>query len=281
MSSLNTSSISLICSTYNSPHFLEIVLDSLLYQTYKNFELIIADDGSTEETKILIDSFREKAGFPIHHLWHEDKGWRKSLLHNKAINKSKGDLLVFIDGDCVLAPRFIQDHWETYQKYKRRYVLMGRRVELGSELTNQMTRKNYRSFLFSPLPWKLIKSGLQGDTKNTWRFLRFSNPLLRKVFKADNVMDLLGCNFSLPRQELEEINGFNLEMDRWCRGEDGDIFVRLRNNGVVTLGRKYFANMFHMYHGRSDSTEVDKVYEELLVLRDYRYCDKGLKETLT
>ena len=134
----------LICSTYNNPKFLEIVLDSLLYQSSKNFDLIIADDGSGDKTKQIIDKFIYKANFPVTHIWHKDLGWRKSQIHNKAISKATTEHLIFIDGDCILSDNFIFDHQKIFYEEKSKYILMGRRVELGQCFTNAITLQNYR-----------------------------------------------------------------------------------------------------------------------------------------
>ncbi len=261
--------ISIICSTYNQPRFLSMVLDSLAHQSQKNFELLIADDGSTDETAKLIDQFSKTVDFPVKHVWHEDKGWRKSQLHNRAIKESHGELLIFIDGDCILHPDFVKDHYRVFEKYQTQYVLMGRRVDLGEKITSQLSLANYRSYLLSIFPLKLFCS----DSISPMRRYSLKNFLLRKIFRANRVNDLLGCNFSLPRQSMYQINGFNNEYER---GEDGDIFVRLRNTGHKLLGMKYYAVMFHLFHGRGNYQYVDDNYHKILKLTDYRQCRDGL-----
>ena len=98
----NVEKSTVICSTYNNIKFLELVLDSLLYQSDKEFNLIIADDGSGQETRDLVESFSKKADFEVSHVWHEDRGWKKAEIHNKAINTAETDHIIFIDGDCIL-----------------------------------------------------------------------------------------------------------------------------------------------------------------------------------
>ena len=65
-------SISVIISTYNKPHFLEKVLTGYSFQTFKDFEIIIADDGSSNETKEIIEKFERIISQEIYHVWHED-----------------------------------------------------------------------------------------------------------------------------------------------------------------------------------------------------------------
>ena len=129
--------VTVICSTYNNPHFLEMVLLSLKEQSFKDFEVIIADDGSKPETKKLVQKYQTLSPFLLIHAWHEDKGFRKSKIYNQAIEMSSGDLLVFIDEDCICRKNFLQDHVSIYKKNReaeKGYLLMGERVELGKKL---------------------------------------------------------------------------------------------------------------------------------------------------
>lgn len=262
---------SLICSTYNQPQFLELVLDSLLHQTSTSFECLIADDGSSEQTRHIIQRFQQKASFPVKHLWHEDQGWRKSQIHNRAITQAQTDHLIFIDGDCILATDFISDHQNIEAKTPGPYVLMGRRVELGENYTKTLNMSNYRNKLLNPMNMSLMFS----DSQSWTRKFSLHSPLFRKLIKADQVHDLLGCNFSLRKSSMVLINGFNDEMQR---GEDGDIFVRLRNTKHQLIGMKYFAVMFHLFHGRGNYQYVDDFYSELLQKKDYVWCERGLAD---
>jgi hypothetical protein len=146
---------------------------------------------------------------------------------------------------------------------------MGRRVDLGEEFTKEITLSSYRSLLLSLFPLKLFFS----DSTSPMRRYSMKNRLLRTLFKAHNVRDLLGCNFSVPRTSMFKINGFN---NQYERGEDGDIFVRLRNSGHRLVGMKYYAVMFHLFHGRGNYQYVDDNYHQIIKLKDYTYCKDGL-----
>ena len=100
-------SISVIISTYNKPHFLQKVLTGYLYQSFKDFEIIIADDGSSDETKKIIENFKKVFQQEIHHVWHDDNGFQKCRILNAAIIKSSNDYLVFSDGDCIPNSKFL------------------------------------------------------------------------------------------------------------------------------------------------------------------------------
>ena len=102
--------ISVIISTYNSPDWLEKVLWSFNKQTFKNFEVVIADDGSGVETKERIAAISKDVFYPIQHIWHEDNGFQKTIILNKATVASRGEYLVYTDGDCIARADFLQVH---------------------------------------------------------------------------------------------------------------------------------------------------------------------------
>src|SRR5690554_2052679 len=101
---------SLLISIYNWPEALELVLMSVENQSVGPRELLIADDGSSEKTKQLIDAFAKKSQIPIKHFWHEDKGFRKSKILNKAVAGSTSDYIIQTDGDCIMHKDFVKDH---------------------------------------------------------------------------------------------------------------------------------------------------------------------------
>lgn len=252
-------------------------MDSIRRQSFRDFELIIADDGSGEDTKKLIEEFKRTVEISVTHCWHKDKGFRKSKIHNEAIRAAKGELLIFIDGDCVLAPHFLEDHVSIYEKFGRhKYVLMGRRLELGPKLTDQLTLETYPKFLFSWLSLPFLISLLNGETRNPFRKYSINNRFLRKLLKADKVVDLLGCNFSLRKSEMLEINGFNEDFEGYGL-EDFDIFLRLKNLGCNLVGKKCFAVQFHLFHPRRPEVDNNKrIYFEKKTDESYIKAENGL-----
>ena len=189
----------IICSTYNNLKFLTIVLESLKYQTDQNFELIIADDGSRSDTSEYIKTYSEEVKFPVKHIWHEDNGWRKAKIHNKAIMSASNDHIIFIDGDCILGHNFVRDHRQIYLREKDNFVLMGRRIELGQKISKGLDKNNYRVKL-RLLNFDYLKDTFFGETHGGLRCLSLSSAFSRWFFKADKVHDLLGANFERPRK---------------------------------------------------------------------------------
>lgn len=277
----NKKPVSLFVVTYNQPDVLETVLESLLYQTSKDFELLIADDGSRPDTKEAIDKFKLRSPFPVKHVWHEDNGFRRAAILNKAIKEAEGELYIMMDGDCVAHPKFVEDHYSTFlENAGKPYVLMGRRVELGEKITPKIDKSNVYDMLLKPWSLELFRSCyIDRDSRGFFRSFSIKNEILRFLMKGDNVPDIMGCNFSLPKETLIKINGFNESFTRYY-GEDSDVFVRLRNIGAKIIGKKYFATQFHLYHTRRPfAPEDEQKYFSLLKDFNYKWAENGLSKS--
>ena len=120
---------------------------------------------------------------------------------------------------------------------------MGRRVELGQRISENLKLSNYKKLL-SPFSLEFIFSSLSQDTHGGGRILTIGNSLIRKLFSADKVYDLLGANFSTTKKKLVEINGFNEYTDELGGSEDGDLFVRFRNTGTRLIGKNILRQCF-------------------------------------
>ncbi len=119
--------IAVIVTTYNRPDALAAVLEGYLAQTDSDFELLVADDGSTKETAEVVRQFRARASFPIHHVWQEDAGFRAAAIRNRALAATDADYIVFTDGDCVPPPDFVACHRRLGE---RGWFLSGNRLML-------------------------------------------------------------------------------------------------------------------------------------------------------
>lgn len=282
----------LVITTYNNPRALAFLFETLLLQTQKEFSIFVADDGSTSETRALIDSYRPRfSSFgELEHFWHEDQGYRKSVINNVAFSsilkrKEQYPVLICIDGDTFLNRHFVSDHWKAHdiarveEKEKVEALFMGRRVELGPRFSGALTRNQVCS-LANGITVDLLRSMIQGDTKNGLRAIRLGSPTLRRWLKLDRVPDLLGSNFSISATLLERINGYNEDYQSYW-GEDGDLFVRARNSGARLIGSRYYAVQFHLHHRRLDpNPEHQARYRELLNEPNYRRCLNGIVKSV-
>lgn len=245
--------ISVIISVYNHFEWLRLILDAMRQQTYQNFEVIIADDGSSEENVEKIKKYISRyPEIKILHYWHEDEGWRKNKALNGAVRLSKGDYLVFIDGDCIPHPEFVADHARLARKG---FVMGGRRVETGKALSDMIESweklpKDY----FTKARVRILKSVFKesmGKTlsqlRRTWRF-----PFVAGKPLGVKSQGILGANFGIFRSDFEKVNGFDERYVDPGTGEDCDLDVRLENAGVYHLKASHYALMLHRHHDRLD-----------------------------
>lgn len=201
---------SIILATYQWPEALALVLSGLLTQTDKNFEVMIADDGSDERTQAVIAGYRARAFFPIQHFWQENKGFRKSRILNQAIAAASGDVLIFLDGDCVPQAEFVAQHIALNDG---QHYVAGRRVDLSREFTEKLSPEKIEKGALNGKPAGLLALWLDSlrktGSKPFHRAYLVKNPFFRKAFGMLKVADLKGCNFSAPRNRLLEIDGFD------------------------------------------------------------------------
>lgn len=270
--------ISVIVSTYNQPAWLEKVLLGYLNQDFRDFELIIADDGSEEETRKLIARFAKESDFPIRHLWHEDQGYRRSIILNAAVLASKGGYLIFSDGDCIPRRDFVKTHVELREEGA---FLSGGSVYLSMDVSRAIGAEDISSGQFVDPAWL----GAQGQPLGRHR-LRLVPP----GFQAD-VLDRLTTtkptwnlnNASTWRDPLFAVNGMEMEMQ--YGGADRALGSRLENLGLKGKRARFRAVLLHLDHARpyktKDSIQRNKgIRRRIEANREVRARD-GLMELLT
>lgn len=235
---------SVIAAFYNNIKYLKLVLAGFERQTEKDFELIIADDGSKEEVVREIESIASNYSFRIKHTWHPDKSFRKNKILNQAILASFSDYLIFIDSDCVPHSRFVEEH---INEKMHQVVLTGRRVNLSQKITNELTEQNIRAGFIEDQYLKIIDDGLFGKSYDVEKGFYLENKFLRRILNK-KYRGLLGCNFSLHKKDLLDINGFDERYEAPSIGEDTDIEFRLKLNGVKVKSLNFIALQYHLYH---------------------------------
>ena len=240
-------SLSLIIAVYNKPELLRWHFAALARQSFKDFDVVIADDGSGPEIVKVVDEARRDLSFPITHVWHEDIGWRKNTVLNKAIGASKGSWLVFVDADCLPSERFLEDH---ARERRPRAVLLGRRVETSERWAKSLTLEKISTGAFERYGAAEWMDGLRGRSLRVEDGIRIPSVLLRRLLLR-NVRGMLGSNFSVSRADMEAINGFDEEYDGPGCGEDSDIQFRLSLNGVLGQSMRNLAVQYHVWHPRT------------------------------
>ena len=264
---------SLFVSTYEMPRHLELVLAALERQSTHDFELLLCNDGSSEETGKIIVDFQARAPFQVEHVWQEHLGFRKCRILNQAARRARGEIFIFLDGDCVPHRDFVRDHLE---QQETGYYLAGRRVELGPDLSGKLTLDIIRAGYFDFPQLSLVKSVWQGDSENLQRAFRIPWAPLRRILGMNRIADLKGCNYSITRQALEELNGFDEAYEGYGR-EDTDVELRLQNLGLKIKSLKGLALQFHVWHPRRDFTPANDTRLEDLKRSGRVRCELGLK----
>jgi glycosyltransferase involved in cell wall biosynthesis len=235
---------SLIISFYNRIDYLKLILAGLERQSYKNFEIIIADDGSNSEAIKEIELISEKIPYKIIHVWQEDKGFRKNKILNRAIVSSNSDHLIFIDGDCVPHSEFIAEH---YKNCSQDVCLTGRRVNLSSKITSMLTPEKVKNGYLEKSTLLLFLDGLFGKSVDVEKGFYFKNNFLRDFFNKKK-RGMLGSNFSIHKKNIMKINGFDERYEAPSIGEDTDIQYRLELNGIKIKSLNNIAVQYHLYH---------------------------------
>lgn len=239
--------LSLIISFYNKIELLKLIFASLEMQTLKDFEVVIADDGSRREIVDEIQLIKNNYRFPIHHVWHEDNGWQKNKILNKAVVQATSDYLVFLDGDCLPHPMFLQEHFENKAANR---VISGRRVMLTEKVSqklnvSKMHSKYLQFWVFFELLVPTLFCKFPTHVEN---MLHVRNKWLRMLFIKDKPRGFWGCNFSLHKSDIVKVNGFDERYTYPGTGEDTDLEDRLKRIGVHPLSKKHMVIQFHYYH---------------------------------
>ena len=255
--------LTLIITTYNWPESLLLVIESIKHQTILPDEVIIADDGSTKETKNLINNFKKDTDLNIIHSWQEDMGFRASRSRNNAIFKSSGDYIVLIDGDTILHTNFVKDHIANAESG---FFVQGFRVLLSEKQTKKALAEKIVNFPFFSSEFKNRKNSIHSKLLS----LIFSN-------KKNHLNGIKSCNMAFYRKDCLNINGFNNEFEGWGR-EDSEFVVRLINSGIKRKNVRFNAIQFHLWHNENSRILLEKnnaMLEDAINNR-IQWCENGI-----
>ncbi len=240
----STNLVSVIMSTYNAEEWLEKVIIGFAQQTISNFEIVIADDGSREATKCVIEDMRQHTGLTIQHIWQEDDGFQKCKILNKSIVAANGDYLIFTDGDCIPRADFIENHLKFREEG---YFLSGGYYKLPLNVSQKITKEDIQLQNCFKLSW-LVANGLRRSPKNLKLITRgFLSSLLNTITPTNASWN--GHNSSAWKSDLLAVNGFDEEMQ--YGGEDRELGERLFNFCLKSKQIRYNAICIHLDHERS------------------------------
>lgn len=270
------SKLSLIISFYNRFDYLKFVFSGLEIQSFKNFEVIIADDGSNETIVNELKSFVKKFNFPVKHIWQEDRGFRKNKILNRAILESESDYLVFIDGDCIPHSEFLKEH---YINREEKVCLTGRRVNLSKKITNKLNENLVRDKFLERNSLLLFIDSILGETVDFEKGIYFRSKFLRRYFNKKK-RGILGCNFSIHKKDILDVNGFDERYIYPSIGEDSDLQFRLELIGVKIKSLNNMAIQYHLYHKLQERREENLRLLEEVKKSNVAFTPYGIKKSI-
>jgi glycosyltransferase involved in cell wall biosynthesis len=258
---------SIIIGTHNDADILESTLAALAVQSFRDFELVLADDGSTQDYAQVLSTWAPHFAHGIQHVTHEKHGFRKTRILNRAIHVSRFERLIVMDMDCLPHRDFVRNHL-SYLSPK--IVITGRRTHISPDVVPPWAKILKNGLGFGPA--RLFRLWLQGKARIIEH--GFVSPML---YESSNLR-LHGSNLSVSRSDLIAVNGFNEEFEGWGK-EDSELGLRLQFSGARIRNLRNKVVQFHRMHNRlpSDNPKNDAIFERTKAERTIR-ARTGLEE---
>jgi glycosyltransferase involved in cell wall biosynthesis len=269
--------ISVIVTTYNRPDALAAVLDGLSVQSDRDFEVLIADDGSRPETGTLVARYALNYPVRLIHVWQEDDGFRAGAARNRAAARAMGEYLLFIDGDCVPRPDFVASHRALAEQG---CFVAGNRVLLSQAFTSRVLSARVPLYSWGRVRWLMTR--LSGRINRCLPLLTLPDAGWRKR-QPERWQGARTCNLAVWRSDFLHVNGFDERYAGWGH-EDADLAVRLIRAGVIRKDGRYATAVLHLWHRESDRSHLPENEQRLAaILADQRVraeigLDRYLKE---
>jgi glycosyltransferase involved in cell wall biosynthesis len=267
--------ISIVVTTYNRSDALAQVVLGLAQQDDKDFEIVIADDGSRPEHQAAMESAIERAGLVASHVWHPDVGFTASRVRNLGVAACRGSYLVFLDGDCVPETDFVRRHRLLREQG---YFVNGSRVLLSEKLTRTVIASKHALAGRSVAYW--VYQRVCGGTSKLSGLLRLPDSSMRRKSKF-MWKGIRSCNMGVWREDYLAVNGFDESFVGWGH-EDADFVLRLHNLGVKRKNGFCATEVYHLWHRESDrareSANAQKVNDR--TVSGTHWATSGYRESL-
>jgi glycosyltransferase involved in cell wall biosynthesis len=235
------SKISVVITTYNRPDALAAVVEACFGQDDDNFEIIIADDGSTNNTRESVAALRARSPVPLQYVWQPDEGFRAARVRNLGTLAASGEYIVFLDGDCIPARNFVSQH---RRLARTGYLVSGSRVLISERYTNTLLER--RIDLQGLGLGERLRRWLAGDF-NKFVQTAIALPDLGRERRGFSWRRIKSCNLAVWRCDLERVNGFDESFTGWGH-EDSDLVVRLFNAGILRKDGAFATEVYHLWH---------------------------------
>jgi glycosyltransferase involved in cell wall biosynthesis len=244
-----TGLISIVTTTYDREDALDAVLRGLSRQTDREFEVVIADDGSGRATAALIEGWKPRLGAPLLHVRQEHRGFRAAEIRNRALGASRGSYCIFLDGDCIPRPDFVAIHRRLAEPG---WFVAGNRILLSQALTETILRGG-----LEPELWRFgafVRQRLRSDINRLVPLVHLPLGPLRKA-NAGNWVGCRSCNLAVWRSDLDRVDGFDSAYVGWGK-EDSDLVVRLLHAGVRRKDGRFATGVLHLWHPVEDRSTL-------------------------
>ena len=267
--------ISIIVSTYNREDALDAVLRSLAGQSDRDFEVVVADDGSTAATAAVIEAWRAKLGRRLEHVWQEDRGFRLAEIRNRAIMTARGTYCIFLDGDCLVRPNFIAVHRRLAEPG---WFVTGNRILLSAALTSKVLREKLMPEGWNYALW--LAERWRGGINRLSALLHLPLGVLRRL-RQRQWRGARACNLAVWRADLDRVDGFDADYSGWGR-EDSDFIVRLLRAGVRRKDGTFATGVLHLWHAEADRSQLSANEDKLsnIVASDRVRAQRGISALL-
>ncbi|MCG8441454.1 MAG: glycosyltransferase [Caulobacterales bacterium] len=241
--------VSVIVTTYNWPHALDLALDSLTRQTYRHLEIIVADDGSGPETAALVAKWAEASPTPIVHAWQEDDGFRAARARNLAASRASGDYLIMIDGDCLALPTFVASH---VRHAEAGWFTVGRRCFMRRRATGTVLARSWPVHRWPRAA--LAPLAMLGGSNRPLQLISLPLSEARRKNRPTAWNKAQSCNLGVWRSDFDRVAGFEEGFETYGL-EDTDFVVRLVRAGVRRITLEHADPVLHLWHARKAIVE--------------------------
>ena len=253
--------IAVVVATYNWPAALDRVLAALADQTYRAFEVIVADDGSGPDTADLAQRWTERAPFAVRHVWQEDEGFRAAAIRNRAVAATEAEYILFLDGDCVVRPDFLAGHAALASQG---HFVAGNRVLLSREFSDRILEQQLDVWTWSNRRW--ISERLSGGLTRWLPLLRLSPGAWRD--RAPRAWEgAKTCNLAIWREDFLAVNGLDERYTGWGY-EDSDLVIRLIRNGVRRRDGRLGTTVLHLWHQEHERAGTEQNLARLAAIQE-------------
>ena len=238
----------------------------MLFQKRRPDEVVIADDGSGEETAAVVRAFGGRVSFPVLHVRQENMGFRAAMIRNKAVERSSGDYIIILDGDCIINRHFVGDHAALAEKG---HFIQGKRILVNKKALPSFDFRTANSVA------ALITLAATGGISNVHHLVRM--PFFPAVSNR-KLKGIKSCNMSFFRKDLEAVNGFNEDFVGWGN-EDSDLACRFFTYGLLKKVHPFMMVCFHLWHptNKSVNTYNRQLLRAAMASGEY-FCRNGLRK---